>query len=96
MCAVARGRRKLAAEVIDNPKNQAECDADEQTGNQWKIKCAVLAAVNDIAGEPAQAEGKFAAERQEGADGDEHCAENEEGAAEVLEWFHSLILARRG
>jgi hypothetical protein len=82
--------------VIDYPKNQAECDADEQAGNQWKIKSGVLAAVNDIAGEPAEAEREFAAERQEGADGDEHCAEYEEGAAEVLEWLHRLILARRG
>jgi hypothetical protein len=52
--------------------------------------------MNDIAGEPAEAKRKFAAERQEGADGDEHCAEYEEGAAEVLEWLHRLILARRG
>src|SRR4030095_5948713 len=50
-----------AAKLIDEPENQANDHADDQTRDQWEVKCAVLAAVNNVAGQPAQAERKLPA-----------------------------------
>jgi len=52
----------------------------------------VFAAVNDIAGEAAEAEGKFSAKVKKSANKDEESAENEEGAAEFAKRLHPGIL----
>ena len=48
--AVASAVSGLASEVIDEPQDQADSDADDQTRHDGKIKCAVFAAVQDVTG----------------------------------------------
>ena len=50
----------LAAEVRDEPQEEGERDAEEQTGDDWKVKSSMFAAVNDVAGRFSQAEGQLA------------------------------------
>jgi hypothetical protein len=84
------------AEVIDEPEDQADADADDEAGDEGEIEGAVFAAVDDVAGEMAEAERKFWSEVEESADDDKHCAEGEEQAAKLLGWFHVESLAREG
>jgi hypothetical protein len=65
-----------AAELVDDPENQAEQDADNDAGDQGKVEGGALAAVDDVAGQAAETEGKFAAEIEEGTDDDEHGAKD--------------------
>jgi hypothetical protein len=44
----------LAPEQIYNPENQRECDAQYNAGHDRKIKAAVLALVDDIAGKASE------------------------------------------
>jgi hypothetical protein len=82
--------------VIDEPENQTDGDADDHARDQRKIKRAVFPAMEYIAGKAAQAEGKFAGEREKRADGYEDCAEDEKGSAEMLERLHGMIVASGG
>jgi len=50
----------------------------------------VLAAVDDVAGEPTEAEGEFSAEIEESANEDEETAEEKKHAAEFTERIHKL------
>ena len=84
----------LAAKVIDEPENQADRDADDQAGDKRKIKCAVLAAMDDVAGQPAETQREFWAEVEKCADQDEHGSGEEKQAAELLRWFHNDSVAR--
>jgi hypothetical protein len=52
----------------------------------------VFAAVDDIAGEAAEAEGELSAKVKKTANKDEESAENEEGAAEFAKRVHPGIL----
>src|SRR5216683_237365 len=44
-----RKKAWLAAKVIEEPENQADRDADDQARDEREIKCAVWAAVDDVA-----------------------------------------------
>jgi hypothetical protein len=81
-------RRESAAELIDEPKNQANDHADHEAGDEWKVKCAVPAAMNNISRQAAEMEGKFAAQVKQCADYDENSARKEQGAPELLNRFH--------
>jgi hypothetical protein len=52
----------------------------------------VFAAMDDVAGEAAEAEGKFSAEIEKGANEDENAAEEEKCAAEFAKRVHPGIL----
>lgn len=65
---------RLAAEVVDEPDDKTENDADDSTSDDWEIKSAVFAATDDIAGKASEAERKFPAKVEESADGDERRA----------------------
>jgi len=51
-----------AAEMIDEPEDQAEGDAQDDACGEWKIEGAVIAAMDDVSGQAAEAEGKLGAE----------------------------------
>jgi len=79
----------LAAKMVDEPKNQADAHADYQAGDEWKIKSAVLAAMNDVARQTAEAEGKSSAKVEKSADDEEHRSDRKQQASELLRWLHS-------
>jgi hypothetical protein len=67
------------------PEEQSQSDADHQAGNYREIESGVLAAMDDVAGKPAEAQRKFSAEVEKRADDDEEPSQNEEGAAYIAE-----------
>jgi len=52
----------------------------------------MFAAMNDVAGEFAEAEGEFGAEVEKGADDYEDDAEQEKSASEVTKGIHKSII----
>src|SRR5438874_4632411 len=88
-----RKREPLTTELIDDPKNQADENADHEAGDQRKIKCAVLAAIADVSWQAAKAERKFWTEVQEGPDEDEHGSDGKQQASELLHGLHAESLA---
>ena len=67
--------------MIDDPDEQAEDDADDCAGDDGEIECAVFAAMNNVAGKTAKAQGEFSAEVKESPDKDEYGTENQKRAA---------------
>jgi len=80
------------AKVIDQPEEEREGGAEEETRDDGEVEGGVFAAMDDVAGEAAEAEGEFASDVKKGADRDEESAENEEGAAEFAKRVHPGIL----
>jgi hypothetical protein len=72
-CGEAEGS---AAELVDDPENQAEQHADDHAGDQREIKGGALAAMDDVAGQAAETKGKLAAEIEERTDDDENGTED--------------------
>lgn len=72
---------ELTTELVDDPDEQAEDEADDHAGYDWEVKRAVLTAMDDVTGEAAKPERKFATEVKKCADEDENTAENEKRAA---------------
>ena len=70
------------------PKEQRESGAEDEAGDDGKVKGGVFATVDDVARQAAEAEGEFAAEVEKTADKDEEAAENEESAAEFTDRIH--------
>jgi hypothetical protein len=66
----------------EEPEEQRKCGAEDKAGDDRKVEGGVFAAVDDIAGETAEAEWKPAAEVKKGAYDNEEAAEEEESAAE--------------
>ncbi len=60
---------RLAAEVVDEPEDEREGGAKEQAGYDREINCGVACAVDDVAGEFAEAEREAAGEVEGGAEG---------------------------
>jgi len=52
----------LPAKVGEEPEEEGEDDADKKAGGNGEVKGRVLAAMDDITREPAEAEGQLAAE----------------------------------
>lgn len=55
-------RGLLAAEVGDKPEEERERGAEEKAGDDGEVERGVFAAVNDVAGQSAQAEGELVPE----------------------------------
>jgi hypothetical protein len=83
---------RSAAEVGKEPEKQAHADTEEQAGDDGKVKGSVFAAMHDVSGKAAEAEGELGAEVENGADEDEEGAEEKERAAEFANRVHSEIL----
>ena len=92
-CAIRSDREQSTPEIVDEPQNQADYDADHDTRDQREIKGAVLAVINDVARPAAEAEGKFWAEVQECAEDQQDGAGQKEQAAELLAGVHREIVA---
>jgi hypothetical protein len=75
--------------MIYKPKNETDDYADNDGGGEREIKCPMLAAVTDVAGQSAEAERELWAEIEQSPDDDEECANGEEDAAELLRRFHT-------
>lgn len=92
--SVARGEIQgcrpvsLSAEVGEEPEEKRKGDAQNEAGDDGEIKGGVFAAVDDVAGELAKAEGEFSSEIEEGAEEDEQTAEEQESAAQFAEGVH--------
>jgi hypothetical protein len=78
----------LAAKVGEKPEENRQNDADDETSDDREVEGGVFAAVDDIAGEAAEAEWETAAEIENRAGDDGDGAEEEEGAAEFAERVH--------
>ena len=55
----------------EEPEEEREADAEEQAGDDREVESGVFAAMDDVAGEAAEAEGEFTAEVKKRADGGE-------------------------
>jgi hypothetical protein len=85
----------LTAVVGEEPEEKRQSEAEDEAGDDGEIESGVFAAVDDVAGEAAEAEGETAAEVKQGAGDGNDGAEDEEGAAEFAEGIHECIVARR-
>jgi len=74
------------------PEQQGKSETQNQTSDNWKIKGGVLAAMNDVAGQPPNSEGESAAEIKNSADDGEKSAQEEEAAAELAYRIHKIII----
>ena len=88
----SRTPKELAAKVGDEPEEESERGADDETGHDGKVKGGVFAAMNDVSGQPSKAKWKFAAEVEESADEDEESAEEKKRAPEFAKRIHQIIL----
>ena len=78
-----------ATKMREEPEEEREDSAEEEAGDDREVEGGVFAAVDDVAGEAAEAQWEFSAEVKQSADKDQEGAENEEGAAEFAEGIHS-------
>ena len=70
------------------PEEERKAEAEDKAGDDREVEGGVFAAVDDVAGEAAEAQWEFSAEVKQSANKDQEDAENEEGAAEFAEGFH--------
>ena len=87
-----KNRRQLPAQARDEPEKEGERDAQNQAGDDGKVKSGVFAAVNDVPRKFSQAKGELVAEVQKSADKDEKGSQEKKGAAEIAERVHEVIL----
>jgi len=64
--------------VGEEPEEEREAEAQNETGDDGKIKRGVFAVVDDIAGKTAKAQREFSAEVEKSAKENEKTAEEEE------------------
>ena len=50
--------------MVDEPEKEAQCNADNETGDDGKVERGVFAAMNDVAGQTTQAKREFATEKE--------------------------------
>jgi hypothetical protein len=81
--------------VGEEPEEKRQNEAEDQACDDGEIESGVPAAVDDVAGEAAEAERETTGEVEQGAGDGNYGAEDEEGAAEFTERVHEGIVARR-
>jgi len=74
--------------VGEEPEEERKTEAAKEAGNDREVDGGMFAAVDDVAGEAAEAQWEFSAEVKQSADKDQEGAENEESAAEFAERIH--------
>jgi hypothetical protein len=89
-------RLRLAAEAREEPEEKGQGGAQNEASDDWKVKSAVFAAMDDVAGEPAEAKRQFAAEVQQRAKHDKHGAEKQNTAAQFAQRIHAKIIREHG
>ena len=80
--------QQSTTEAGDEPQQQAKSYADQDAGRQRKVKCRVLAFVDDVSGQAAQPERELSAKKKEGADQCEQRRHNQQRPSEFTKWFH--------
>jgi len=78
--------------VREQPEEERERDAEYETGDDWKIKSGVFAAMHDVARKAAKAEGQFATKVEKNAGDDKKASKQEESASEFAKGVHNRIL----
>jgi hypothetical protein len=74
--------------VGEEPEEEGEAEAQNETGGDGKIKCCVFATMDDVVGKTAEAQREFSAEVKKSAKENEETAEEEQRAAEFAERVH--------
>ena len=74
------------------PEEEREGHAEKQAGDDREVESGAFAAMDDVAGQPAEVKRKFPAEIKKSAQNDEKSPENEDGAAEFAKGVHGRIL----
>lgn len=72
----------------EEPEEEREAEAQNETGDDGKIKRGVFAAMDDVAWKTAEAQREFSAKVEKSAKENEETAEEEERAAEFAERVH--------
>jgi|HubBroStandDraft_1064217.scaffolds.fasta_scaffold698493_2 hypothetical protein len=76
----------------EEPEEKRKSETEDEAGNDREVKGGVLAAMDDVAGQAAEAEGKSAAEIEKSADDSEERGEEEKSAAEIAQGIHKESL----
>jgi hypothetical protein len=84
--------QESAAKMREEPEEERDGCAEHKAGDDREIEGRVFAVMNDVAGQPAETEGKLATEVEKDTDKDAEGAENEEGTAEFANRVHPRIL----
>ena len=77
----------------EEPQEQAETHAEQDAGRQGKVKRGMLALVNNVSRQVAQAERELAAEVEESADERKDTCYNEQRPAEFSQWIHLCAIS---
>jgi len=80
--------------VVDDPDDETESDAENQTGDNGEIESGVFAPMDNVAGKTAETEREFAAEIEKRSDENENGAEKEKSASKVAEVHFCLCYSR--
>jgi hypothetical protein len=75
-------------QVGEEPKQERETEAEEEAGDDGEVEGGMFAAVDDVAGEAAEAQRQLSAEVKKSTHNDEESTENEKGATEFAERIH--------
>jgi hypothetical protein len=75
--------QQSTAQAGDEPQNQAEADAEQDAGRQRKVKRGVLAFMDNVAWQAAQAERELSAKIEKCADKRENTGQIEQRSAEL-------------
>jgi hypothetical protein len=79
--------------VGEDPEEERKGEAQDQASDDGKVEGGVFAAMDDVAGEAAEAERELAAKIEKSADEDEEAAEEQESATEFAKGVHARIVA---
>jgi len=76
----------------EEPEEEGKCRAEYDARHDGKVESGMFTAMDDVAGEFAEAEGEFGAEVEKSAGNYKDAAEKEKSAAEVTERIHKSII----
>jgi hypothetical protein len=79
-----------APEMIDQPEEEREAQAEEEASDNWEIEGSVLTSVNDITRKTAEAKWYFAPKIEKSADERQESTQEEEGTAKFAKGVHKL------
>jgi hypothetical protein len=75
--------------MSEKPEEERKTEAENEAGDDREVEGGVFAAMDDVAGEAAEAQREFSAKVKKSTYNDEESTENEKGAAEFAEGIHS-------
>lgn len=76
----------------DEPEEDGEHNADDETGHDGKVERSVFAAVDDVARQFSQAEWQLVPEIKKETHQDEEPSEEDQRTAEIAKRVHKAIL----